>query len=85
MREVSASVLGTDPFFPAFIANVESELAPRGLAQVSQPGLPAVTLNRPPEPCPQPAVCVDVAAGVTAPGTPPVPSSTSSNTAGPTT
>lgn len=102
-----ARLLGADPFFPAFIAGVESELAPRRMALVLQAvtdseaerdgyralaadrrvdgvlladlrvgdpritlvrelGLPAVTLNRPLEPCPLPAVCADEAAGVTA-------------------
>jgi DNA-binding LacI/PurR family transcriptional regulator len=100
-------LLGADPFFPAFIAGVESELAPRRLALVLQVvtdaeaerdgyrklaadrrvdgvlladlrvrdprialvsdlGLPAVTLNRPLEPCPLPAICADEASGVTA-------------------
>lgn len=103
-----ASLLGADPFFPAFIAGVETELSaleyalvlqvvgddaraesdgyerlarsgrvdgvfltdlrfddPR-LALCEELGLPAVTLGRPDQPSPFPAVCLDERAGVAA-------------------
>jgi LacI family repressor for deo operon, udp, cdd, tsx, nupC, and nupG len=100
------ALLGTDPFFPAFIAGVETELAPLEQALVLQVvgddasaesgryerlaksgrvdgvfltdlrfddprialclelGLPAVTVGRPDQPSPFPAVCLDDRAGV---------------------
>jgi DNA-binding LacI/PurR family transcriptional regulator len=100
------ALLGTDPFFPAFIAGVETELAPLEQALVLQVvgedpssessryerlaksgrvdgvfltdlrfddprlalcrelGLPAVTIGRPEQPSPFPAVCLDDRAGV---------------------
>ena len=100
------ALLGTDPFFPAFIAGVETELAPLEQALVLQVvgddpsaessryerlaksgrvdgvfltdlrfddqrvalclelGLPAVTIGRPHQPSPFPAVCLDDRAGV---------------------
>ncbi|HEY8458043.1 MAG TPA: LacI family DNA-binding transcriptional regulator [Actinopolymorphaceae bacterium] len=99
------ALLGSDPFFPTFIAGVESLLAERGQALVLQVvaegeaeaesyrrlardgrvdgvfltdlrrndpridlvaelGLPAVTLNRPDQPSPFPAVCVDDRPGI---------------------
>ena len=102
------SLLGTDPFFPAFIAGIETELAPLEQALVLQVvgddpsaesgryerlaksgrvdgvfltdlrfddpriplclelGLPAVTIGRPDQPSPFPAVCLDDRAGVAA-------------------
>lgn len=101
-------LLSSDPFFPGFIAGVESELAPLGQALVLQVvgddprleaegyarlargqrvdgvflsdlrfddprielcrelGLPAVTLARPEQPSPFPAVCPDERTGIAA-------------------
>jgi LacI family repressor for deo operon, udp, cdd, tsx, nupC, and nupG len=102
------ALLGTDPFFPAFIAGVETELSalehalllqvvgddpsaesgryerlaksgrvdgvfltdlrfddPR-VALCLELGLPAVTIGRPDQPSPFPAVCIDDRAGVAA-------------------
>jgi DNA-binding LacI/PurR family transcriptional regulator len=100
-------LLGADPFFPAFIAGVETVLAENGralvlqvvpdstaeeagyrrlaaegrvdgvflsdlrhddprIALLEQIGLPAVTLNRPDEPSPFTAVCLDDRPGITA-------------------
>lgn len=100
------ALLGTDPFFPAFIAGVEMELAPLEQALLLQVvgddagpesgryerlaksgrvdgvfltdlrfddprvalclelGLPAVTIGRPDQPSPFPAVCLDDRGGV---------------------
>jgi LacI family repressor for deo operon, udp, cdd, tsx, nupC, and nupG len=101
------ALLGTDPFFPAFIAGVETELSALEHALVLQVGddpsaesgryerlarsgrvdgvfltdlrfddprvalclelgLPAVTIGRPDQPSPFPAVCIDDRAGVAA-------------------